>query len=77
MHCGCPVLASTAASIPEVCGDAALYFNPTSADELAASLIRVASDADLRQKLREQGFAQAKKFSWEAGASLKFTLLFF
>lgn len=68
MHCGCPVLASTAASIPEVCGEAALYFDPSSAEQLAARLRQVSTDADLRASLTKAGFIQTRKFSWEKGA---------
>jgi glycosyltransferase involved in cell wall biosynthesis len=68
MHCGCPVLASTAASIPEVCGDAALYFDPLSPAELAAKLNQITTDAELRASLSKAGMVQAKKFSWEKGA---------
>jgi glycosyltransferase involved in cell wall biosynthesis len=68
MHCGCPVLAAQAASMPQVCGDAALYFSPTVASDLAAALTRVSQDAELRESLRTKGRAQAQRFSWETGA---------
>lgn len=68
MHCGCPVLAARAASIPEVCGDAALYFDPRSASELAAVLMQSATSESLRRRMQERGYAQARKFSWEVGA---------
>ncbi len=68
MHCGCPVLAARTASIPEVCGDAALYFDPHSADGLAAALTRIAGDAALRDSLRAAGRVQAQRFSWKTGA---------
>jgi len=68
MHCGCPVLAAKAASIPEVCGDAAMYFDPRSPDDLAKLLLQISSDAELRSALRAKGFEQAKRFSWETGA---------
>ncbi|MBB4011600.1 glycosyltransferase family 4 protein [Niveibacterium umoris] len=68
MTCGCPVVAARAASIPEVCGDAAVFFDPHNADELAAQLVRVAGDADLRAELVAKGRVQAAKFSWEAAA---------
>ena len=68
MNCGCPVLASNAASIPEVCGDAALYFNPNDADELAALLLRVSKDAELRAEFSRKGLARAQEFSWENAA---------
>lgn len=68
MHCGCPVLASRAGSIPEVCGDAAQYFDPEDPDELARLLLRVSDDAELRVSLRKIGLNQASKFSWDAAA---------
>ena len=65
MNCGCPVLASNAASIPEVCGDAALYFDPQDSGALATLMQRVAEDVVLRASLSKQGVVQAGKFSWE------------
>lgn len=69
MNCGCPVLASHAASIPEVCGDAALYFDPHNADELAALLMRMNNDSVLRAELAMKGYKRAEQFSWETAAS--------
>lgn len=68
MVCGCPVLASTAASIPEVCGDAALYFDPRSSEELAALMLKIASDETLRMELRDRGYRRSQQFSWDLGA---------
>jgi glycosyltransferase involved in cell wall biosynthesis len=68
MNCGCPVLASTAASLPEVCGDAALYFDPNNPDELSELLMRVAGDPTLRQELSLKGYERAAQFSWEKAA---------
>jgi glycosyltransferase involved in cell wall biosynthesis len=68
MNCGCPVLASLAASIPEVCGDAALYFDPHDADELATLLLRVANDSALCAELVMKGHERAAQFSWEMAA---------
>lgn len=65
MQCGCPVLAANAASIPEVCGDAALYFDPRDAAQLAHLLRLVADDHALRQSLRTKGLARAKEFTWQ------------
>lgn len=66
MAAGCPVIASTAASIPEVCGDAALYFDPRSAEDLAAQLRRIGSDMQLRDQLRERGYRRIQAFRWES-----------
>lgn len=68
MQCGCPVLAARAASIPEVCGDAALYFDPHDAKQLSDLLIRLAGDAELRAELSARGRARASLFSWEKAA---------
>lgn len=65
MAAGCPVAVSSAASLPEVCGDAALYFDPTDHEELASCLVRLAGDEWLRQSLRQHGYQRAKRFRWE------------
>lgn len=64
MSLGCPVIASNAASIPEVCGNAALYFNPSSALELKSQFLRLLHESDLAEELRRRGDQQAKKFTW-------------
>jgi glycosyltransferase involved in cell wall biosynthesis len=68
MACGCPVLCSDAASLPEVCGDAVLYFDPLSTEQISASMNRLLRDAELRASLRERGHAQARRFSWQLAA---------
>lgn len=64
MQMGCPVLASTAGSLPEVGGDAALYFDPHSAEELAACLLRV-MDTSAMDSLRVRGRQRVRVFSME------------
>ena len=65
MACGCPVAASTAGAIPEVCGDAAVYFDPTDVEAMASAMV----EADTRRDaLRAKGFARAARFTWEAAA---------
>lgn len=65
MQCGCPVLAARAASIPEVCGDAAIYFDPQDAAALAQLLLKVADDVSLRNTLKQKGLARAQQFTWQ------------
>ena len=65
---GCPVIASNVTSIPEVGGDAALYFDPRSEDQIANSLQLVLSDSVLRETLKEKGRVRAKQFSWSKTA---------
>ncbi|WP_243543959.1 glycosyltransferase [Pseudodesulfovibrio tunisiensis] len=69
--CGCPVIATRCASLPEVGGDAALYQeNPGEIEELASLLRRVAEDPGLRASMVEKGHARASLFSWEKTARL-------
>jgi len=69
MTCGCPVLVSRRASMPEVCGDAALYFDPNDSGELAGQLRRVLTSRSLRQELGEAGRRHAALHSWSAAAA--------
>ncbi len=69
MACGCAVAAARAASLPEVCGDAALYFDPRDVEDMAASLRRICRDAALRESLRAAGARQVAEFRWSASAS--------
>lgn len=68
MACGCPTVVSRAGSLPEVCGDASLYFDPTDPRKLAAAILQVLSSPELRQRLREQGRSHAARFSWHCCA---------
>ncbi|MDO3411676.1 glycosyltransferase family 1 protein [Saccharibacillus sp. CPCC 101409] len=65
MACGCPVVVSDTASLPEVCGDAVLYCDPSSPEDIAAKIDRVMGDPALREDMRRRGLAQADRFSWE------------
>jgi glycosyltransferase involved in cell wall biosynthesis len=68
MACGCPVICSTAASLPEVCGDAAYYINPYSVNDIAKGITEVLTNEDLKQDLTRRGFENIKRFSWEKSA---------
>ncbi|MBI3912988.1 MAG: glycosyltransferase family 4 protein [Chloroflexi bacterium] len=68
MACGAPVISSDRSSMPEAGGDAALYVDPYDVNALAAALARVLNDGALRDRMRAQGFEQARKFSWEKAA---------
>ncbi len=68
MKNGCPVLASDVSSLPEAGGDAALYFNPTSASDIADKLEKVISSPKLREEMVKKGYNQIKKFSWDKTA---------
>ena len=68
MQLGCPVLTTACTSIPEVCGSAALYADPTDSGEFAGAMLALASDGELRRRLSEAGLLQAAKFSWDKTA---------
>jgi glycosyltransferase involved in cell wall biosynthesis len=65
MACGCPVAASNVAAIPEVCGDAAVLFDPNDPEAIAAAVLEADARSD---ELREKGLARADGFTWEASA---------
>jgi glycosyltransferase involved in cell wall biosynthesis len=69
MACGTPVVCSSAASLPEVAGQGALYVNPHNPEEIASQLLRVFSDADLRAALIERGWKNLQRFSWQDTAA--------
>jgi glycosyltransferase involved in cell wall biosynthesis len=64
MSHGCPVAVSSAASIPEICGDSALYFDPYSVDEMADKIHQLVTDSGLSKSLIEKGYEKVKVLSW-------------
>jgi alpha-1,3-rhamnosyl/mannosyltransferase len=68
MASGTPVACSRAASLPEVGGDAAEYFDPNSCSELAACLVRILQSPEKRQRMRQLGLARARLFTWRGCA---------
>jgi glycosyltransferase involved in cell wall biosynthesis len=66
---GTPVACSNATSLPEVAGDAALYFEPTDIRAISAAIERLLQDSALRDRLRATGPEQARKFSWRRTAA--------
>lgn len=65
MSVGLPVLASNASCLPEVYGQAALFFDPNSVSDLVDKLEKLIGDVDLRSKLSADGLKQARKYSWD------------
>jgi glycosyltransferase involved in cell wall biosynthesis len=68
MFCGCPVIASDRTSIPEVCGDAALYFDPLSSESLRRAVDRIVTDDAMRKTLIENGYQRSNQFRWDRAA---------
>ena len=65
MASGCPVAASNAGAIPEVCGDAAVLFDATDVAAMAAAIVEVDGR---REELCERGLARAAQFTWDETA---------
>jgi glycosyltransferase involved in cell wall biosynthesis len=65
MACGCPVASSNAASLPEVCGNAARMFDPTSVEEMVAAVEEILAQPE---EWSARGIARAAEFSWEQTA---------
>lgn len=64
MQSGCPVATSNASSMPEVGGDAAIYFDPLDQAEIAVAMTRLADDPSLRAALKTAGLERSKSFDW-------------
>ena len=65
MSCGCPVIASNVTSIPEVCDDAALYFDPLNIEEIVSTMKQIIEDNKTVSQLKEKGFNNLKRFTWQ------------
>ena len=73
--CGLPVVTSSTSSLPEVGGDACVYVEPTSIEEIEGAIRRVLSNTMLRDELIRKGLKQAGTFSWEKAAKETLTVL--
>lgn len=62
--CNCPCVLSNSSSLPEIAGDAALYFDPTDEESIAYAVEQLITDDQLRMKLINKGKKQLSKFSW-------------
>lgn len=68
MACGCPVLVSRAASLPEVCGDAAIYCDPHDPANIAQHLSEIMGSRALQESLRQRGLDRVRAFTWSKTA---------
>jgi len=76
MLCGTPVLTSKLSAMPEICGQAAIYFDPRDPDDIKEKIISLYSNVKIKNELIEKGFKQAKKYSWDKTCTLtKSTIL--
>ena len=74
MACGAPVIVSNVSSLPEVVGNAGLYFDPTSEDDLLACLNEITNDVELREQLVKKGMDRARLFNWEKTATETYSI---
>ena len=70
MKCELPILSSELTSLPEVGGDAAIYVNPFSVEDIKNGMKRMFKDDSLRQELIDHGIERANQFSWDKTAEI-------
>jgi glycosyltransferase involved in cell wall biosynthesis len=75
MACGTPVVTSNVTAMPETAGDAGLFVDPSSVQQIADAIQQVVFDTSLRAQLRKKGLARASQFSWARTAARVRTLL--
>jgi glycosyltransferase involved in cell wall biosynthesis len=74
MECACPIICSNAGSIPEVAGDAAIYFDPKDIHSISNAMLRVAQSPRERSELIMKGKVRAKQFSWDICAQQTYSV---
>jgi glycosyltransferase involved in cell wall biosynthesis len=74
MECGCPVLCGNTSSMPEVAGNAAMYFNARDTQEMAAVLQKIVSSPEERLLLIAKGKERVKQFSWDICAQQTYSV---
>lgn len=74
MACGCPVVASDSASIPEVCQDAAMYFDPHNEVSISDAISSILTDEDLRKSFIAKGLSHVQNFQWSDCAEKHFEI---
>ncbi|CAA0078915.1 Mannosylfructose-phosphate synthase [Halioglobus japonicus] len=70
MACSAPVLSSDRGSLPEVVGDAGLYFDPFDTQDICKAIIEIVENAALRARLSANAVARSRAFTWERAARL-------
>lgn len=76
MACGCPVVGSRSASLPEIGGSAIQYFNSQNVEEIVKTILKVIRDKELRETMVLQGLERAQSFSWQKCAQQTINILF-
>jgi len=74
MACGTPVVSSNSTSLPEILGDAAIYFEPNDVLEMASKINNLINNQKLKEELINKGFQQITKYSWKECAKKTITI---
>ena len=64
MRMGCPVLTSDVSALPEVCGDAAFYVNPSNLSGIVEGILEIVNNAALRDELVRKGYERSQHFNF-------------
>ncbi|WP_230411844.1 glycosyltransferase [Denitromonas iodatirespirans] len=75
MAAGLPIASARSGPMPEVLGDSGVYFDPTSDAEMAAAVLTLAEDVDLRQTLAANAYERAQAYSWARCAEQTFAFI--
>ena len=75
MQSGVPIVSGNRTSLPEVAGDAAIYCDPMSVEDIAEKMKMIESSTELRESLIAKGLLQAKKFNWDLTAEVVWKVL--
>jgi len=70
MASGTPVVTSYTSSLPEVGGDAAIYFNPNSPQQISQAIVQVLKDKKTQEAMKQKGFQHITKFNWDSHAKI-------
>ncbi|MDI6766949.1 MAG: glycosyltransferase family 1 protein [Bacteroidota bacterium] len=68
MEFGVPVICSNRAALPEIAGNAALFFNPFDIEDIAEKILQLTTNPKLQDNLREKGYRNSSRFSWHKTA---------
>jgi glycosyltransferase involved in cell wall biosynthesis len=75
MASGLPIASSDRSAMPEVLGDAGLYFDPENPDSIAGALKKMLDSSSLRREMADKAYARAQTYSWEKCADATFSFI--
>ena len=69
MRCGIPIVSANTSCLPEIAGDAAIYCDPFSVEDIKEKLQTLAQDKSLHVRLSQNALARSNQFSWDLAAN--------